>query len=70
VVAAFPGADHPDQALMGGYGLVGGAAEPPCQLGHVPAAGSPPYAQLTADSHGHRRYLRIDAWKLVTRKKP
>jgi hypothetical protein len=59
VVAAFPGADHPDQAVMGGDGLVGGAAEPPCQLGHVPSAGPPPFAQLTAVGHGHRRYLRI-----------
>ena len=59
VVAAFPGADHPDQGVVGGYRVAGGAAELACQLGHVPSAGPAPVAQVAAADPGHRVYLSV-----------
>ena len=59
VVAAFPAADHPDEALVGGYRLARGTAEPPCHLRHVPPAGPAPFAQRATVDPGHRAYLRV-----------
>ena len=59
VVAAFPGADHPDQGVVGGYRVAGGAAELACQLGHVPSARPAPLAQVAAADPGHRAYLSV-----------
>jgi hypothetical protein len=59
VIAALPRADHPDEAVMGGDGLVGGSAELPCRLGHVPTAGPAPFTQAAAIDPGHRAYLRV-----------
>ena len=59
VVAAFPGADHPDQGVVGGDRVAGGAAELACQLGHVPSAGPAPLAQVAAAGPGHRTNLSV-----------
>jgi hypothetical protein len=60
VVAAFPGADHPDQAVVLGDRLAaarrGGAVVPARAR---PSRGSWPFAQLADDIRGHHRYLRI-----------
>jgi hypothetical protein len=65
VVAAFPGADHSEQGVVGGYRLAGGAAELACQLGHVPSARPAPLAQVTAVDPGHRAYLSVGSGSTV-----